>query len=728
MKGQRKKITRRKFMDLGVQGYAGLGITQAVGGSLLTLGCTEEARAKVVHGACYHDCPDTCSWTTTTVNNLVTRFEASTSNPYTAGKLCGKMDDFPNSVTFHPDRILTALKRTGNKGEGLFEPISWEKALTEVSERLSSIIKAHGGESVLPYSFAGTEGLIQKNLISGRFFARLGASRLERAICGDAAVTGVLYTNGQTTGVLPEDMVYSKYIILWGTNTITSNQHLWPLIQQARNKGAKLVVVDPFVSHTAMEADQHIQLMPGTDSLLALGLMQVIIEENLYDKSYVNSYTVGFKELSEHVKSFDPASIALTTGIPPETIRNLAREYANASPSLIRVLIGMEHQSNGAGAFRAVSILPALTGAWQKRGGGLMHMTYELFGESLNWERLNLIQQIENPATRSINMSQLGMALTETTSPPVHSLFVYNSNPAVIAPNQNKVLEGLRREDLFTVVLEHFMTDTARYADYIFPATTQLEHWDLMTSWGQTYINLNEPALAPRGDSKTNTEFFRLLADKMNLKEDYLYEGDLELIKSALKTNHPYMEGITFESLRKSGWARLNLPEPWLPHEKGNFKTPSGKCEFFSESMATEGLSPLPAYVPVILSDEVKEKFPLQLLSIKSTRNFLNTSHANVSGLRKKEGEPQLDIHPEDAFARNISDKSTVRVFNENGEVLLTASVRSKVPKGVVCMPQGHWPSLIKGGSSANALTEELLTDMGGGAALNEARVEVQPV
>lgn len=728
MSTKKKNISRRKFIDLGVQGYATLGLSHVVGGSLLTLGCNPEGSVKTVHGACYHDCPDTCSWTATAVNNKITKFEASKSNPYTAGKLCGKMDDFPNDVTFHPERILSPLKRIGKKGEGKFESISWDQALTEVSDKLSAIIESHGGEAVLPYSFAGTEGLIQKNLISGRFFAKIGASRLERAICGDAAVTGVLYTNGQTTGVLPEDIVHSQYILLWGTNTLTSNQHLWPLILQARKQGAKIVVIDPFQSHTAMEADQHIQPMPGTDTLLALGLMHVIINENLYDQEYVENYTTGFSELRDHVASFNPEMVSRTTGISSELIVALAREYASASPSLIRVLIGMEHQSNGSSAFRAVSMLPALTGAWQMKGGGLMHMTYEVFGESLNWDRVNLVQKIENPDTRMINMSQLGTALTTASSPPIHSLFVYNSNPAVIAPNQNKVIQGLLREDLFTVVLEHFVTDTARYADYVFPATTQLEHWDIMTSWGQLYINLNEPAISPRGQSKPNTEFFRLLAKKMNLKEDYLYEEDLDIIKSILTTSHPYMDGITFKYLRKHGWARLKLPEPWLPHVNGNFKTPSGKCEFFSKAMASEGLPPMPIYTPVVLSEEITTNFPLQLLSIKSTSNFLNSSHANVSRLRKKEGDPRLDIHPEDAFVRNIADGSEVKVFNQNGEVFLKASVRQKVPKGVVCMPQGHWSSLVKGGSSANALTEELLTDMGGGAALNEARVQVQLV
>jgi len=718
-------ISRRKFLDLSIQGAAGLTLAAPLLGAQA---CTS-AEARTVHGACYHDCPDTCSWTVTAVDGKVTGFNASRSNPYTAGKLCGKMNDFPNDVTFHPDRILTPLKRVGPKGAGEFEAISWEQAIGEVAAKLKTILAEKGGEAVLPYSYAGTEGLVQRDAISDRFFAHIGATRLERTICGDAAVAGVMAANGSTTGVLPEDIIHSRYILLWGTNPVITNQHLWPLIQQARQAGAKVIVIDPFQSQSALQADRHIQPLPGTDTVLALAMMQVILSENRQDQEYIDQFTTGMEELKIHVQQYDPDTAAAITGLEPSVIINLAREYAQASPSLIRVLIGMEHQANGASAFRAVAMLPALTGAWRKPGGGLMHMTYEPFGEALNWERIALGSNIENPETRSVNMVQIGRALTDPAMDPgIHALFIYNSNPAVIAPDQNQVIRGLQREDLMTVVLEHFLTDTARYADYVFPATSQLEHWDLMTSWGQTYLNLNEPAIPPLGEAKTNTEFFRILAREMAFEEEHFYESDLDIIKKTLNSDHPYLEGITFDYLKENGWAKLKLPTPWMPHAEGNFATPSGKCEFYSASLQEAGGSPLPEYKPVEYSVKELEAYPLQLLSIKSTKNFLNTSHANVEHLRKKEGRPVLDIHPQDAAARSINEGDELRVFNQNGEVRITARVREKVRPGVVCMPQGHWPSLIKGGSSANALTSDRLTDMGAGAALQETRVEVERI
>jgi len=571
--------------------------------------------------------------------------------------------------------------------------------------------------------------LVQNNSIGGRFFAHIGASRLNRTICGDAAVAGVMAANGKTTGVLPEDIIHSKYILLWGTNPVISNQHLWPLIQTARQKGAQVVVIDPFESKTALEADVHLHLLPGTDTALALGMIHVILSENLQDQEYIDNYTVGFEELNTHVQAYDPETVAGITGLSSDTIIELSRNYAQAKPSLIRVLVGLEHHANGANAFRAIAMLPALTGAWKELGGGMMHMTYELFGQALNWESLGIADQIESRESRSVNMIQVGRALTDPSMVPgIHSLFVYNSNPAVIAPNQNLVNKGLEREDLFTVVLEHFLTDTARYADYIFPATTQLEHWDLMTSWGQNYINLNQPAIEPLGQAKPNTEFFRLLAKEMGITENYLFQSDLDIIRETLKSKHEYLKGISFDYLKKNGWAMLNLPRPWMPFADGNFGTNSGKCEFYSSTLKEEGLSPLPEYNPVKYSEEELNNFPLLLLTIKSTNNFLNSSHANIDHLLKKEGAPLLDIHRLDAETRGIGDGDEVKVFNANGKMILKARIRNKVKQGVVCMPQGYWPSLLSGGSSANALTNDRLTDMGEGGALQEARVEVVKV
>ena len=707
-----------------MQGYAAMQFSQTFG--VPWVNRFPFGDEQTFHGACYHDCPDTCSWVVTAMDGKVTKFEASKDNPFTNGTLCQKMDHFPDDVTFHPDRILTPLKRVGKKGEGKFEQVSWGEAMKDVASRLKGVIASHGAEAVLPYSFAGTEGLIQKGIVSEWFFAQLGASRLARNICGDTAVAGIMATNGQTTGVLPEDIVHSSYIILWGTNPVVSNQHLWPLIRQAREKGARIVVIDPFVSQTAEQADLHIQPMPGTDTVLALSMAQVILAESLQDQDYIDRYTSGIKELKSHVQQYPPEEAAKITGVEAEVILNLAREYARAAPSLIRVLIGMEHQANGGSAFRAIAMLPALTGAWRVLGGGLMNMTYELFGQAMNWELFDLLGSItKNPEAREINMIRIGRALTDPEmDPPVKAMIVYNSNPAVIAPNQNLVIRGLAREDLFTVVLEHFMTDTARYADYIFPATSQLEHWDLMESWGQVYINLNEPAIPPLGEAKPNAEFFRILAGEMGISGRHWQFTDREIIENTLESKHPYLKGTSFKSLRKTGWAKLNLPQPWIPHAQGNFATENGKCLFHNPKLDP----PVPVYNPVEYSEAERKSYPLHLLTVKSTKHFLNTSHANVGHLIKKEGRPFLDMHPEDARVRKIRDGEEVKVFNQRGEVLITARIKDKVRKGVVCMPQGFWPSLMKGGSSANALTDDRLTDLGDGAALQEARVEVVKV
>jgi anaerobic selenocysteine-containing dehydrogenase len=711
-------IVRREFMELSAKTALGIGLSSF---PLITTSCLTSPVSKTIYGACYHDCPDRCSWKVTTVDNKVTAFQA-TENPYTAGTLCDKMVNFPNDVTFHPDRILTPLKRIGAKGKGEFKRISWEQAIEEVSTKLKTIIDQKGGEAILPYSFGGNQGIVQGDTISNRFFARIGASQLERTICGSAAVAGVMAANGQTTGVLPEDIVHSRYIVLWGTNPMLSNQHLWPLIQKAKNKGATLVVVDPFQSLTSKQADWHIQPYPGTDVALALGLMHIILAENLQDQEYVDQYTLGIEELKAHVQKFDPESVAKITGLDKETLLKFARAYAQSSPSLIRVLIGMEHQVNGAAAFRAVAMLPSLTGAWREFGGGLMHMTYEPFGEALNWESATLPKELADQKTRSINMIELGKALnSKKLDPGIDALFVFNSNPAVTTPNQNQVLRGLERENLLTIVSEHFLTDTARYADYVFPATTVLENWDILDSWGTVYLNINEPAIEPMGESKSNSELFRLLSRAMGFTESYLYESDLDIVKKTLQSDHAYLKGITFESLRNSGGQRLNLPERWMPHAEGNFKTSSGKCHFYDATME----SPLPDYIPMTYDKKEMEDYPLRLLTLKTPKHFLNSSHANLPYLLEKEGKPFLEIHPKDASARNIMEGDEVKAFNQRGRVYLTARLSEKVTQGVVCMPHGFWPSLMKGGSSANALTNDLLTDMGRGGAIQEARVEI---
>ncbi|MCB0685044.1 MAG: molybdopterin-dependent oxidoreductase [Saprospiraceae bacterium] len=721
-----KNISRRDFVQTGIQGTTLLGISP-IAVPFKTF--SPDKKTRTVYGACYHDCPDTCSWKITLEENKITHFAASTSNPYTAGKLCNKMNNFPKDVTFHPDRILTPLKRTGNKGEGTFEKVSWEEALRDIGNHLRKTLAESGGTAILPFGYAGTEGLVQNDAMSGRFFARLGASKLGRTICGDTAYAGVASVNGNALGVLPEDLVHSRYIILWGTNPVLTTPHLVPYIQKAKDRGAKIVLIDPYRSASVDLADWHIQPRPGTDVVLALSMMHVLFQEDLVDQDYITRYTYGAEQLRKHVEKVSPEYAEVITGISSADIVRLTREYAQTKPSAIRALIGMEKSANGASIFRAITMLPSLTGAWRMLGGGLSHFTFELFDDALNWERLTVSNDIGSADRRTINMVEIGKALTnKSLDPKIEVLFIYNSNPAVIAPNQNLVTEGLKREDLFTVVIEHFLTDTARYADYIFPATTQLEHWDLMVSWGQCYINLNQPAITPLGEAKPNSEFFRLLAKEMSFEEDYFAESDLKIIEKTLDSKHAYLKGITFKYLEKHGWARLKLPTPWLPFANGNFKTDSGKCEFYSESLLKEGKPPMPEYQVPNKSNGDQSRFPLQLLSIKSTAHFLNTSHANVEHLRKSEGALKVEISVDDARVRHLDNGDKVKVFNQRGEIIARTFISENIKDGMVIIPQGYWSSLVEGGSTANALTNDKLSDMGGGSALQDTWVQVEKI
>lgn len=723
MNKKEKRINRRKFVKNAAKGYASIQLASTLPAYLLATSGCNPAEASIFHGVCYHDCPDSCSWEVKVRDGKVISFGGDKVNPFTAGKLCGKMETFPEDITYHPDRLLRPMKRVGKKGEGKFEPISWDQAIREVGDQLKKTISEHGSESVLSHGYMGTQSLIQKSVMSNRFFARMEASDIAHTICGGAVIPANFEVNGTVMGVLPEDMVHSRYIILWGTNTKNSNVHQWPYVLKAREAGAKIIVVDPFVSATAKEADWHIQPLPGTDVALALGMMNVIISEALVDQDYIERYTSGYKELKEHVKSYDPKSVSDICGLQEDDIIQLAREYANGKPSLIRILVGIEHNYNGGDGTRAIAILPSLTGAWRKLGGGLMHLTFEMSGLALNWERLDYHRQMPTQPKRTLNMVQIGQLLNNPDlNPAIKSIFIYNSNPMATTPNANLTKKGLEREDLLTVVLEHFETETAKYADYIFPATTQLEHWDIGDSWGQVYININQPAISPRGEAKPNSEFFRLMAREMGYTEECFKESDRDIVKSAFDSDHPYLEGIDFDYMLKHGWARYKIPEPYLPHAEGNFGTASGKCNFLGQSNS------LPTYKEVAYSEEEKDNYPLQLLTIKNTKGFHNSSHANVKHLRQKEGRLWLDIHPEDANARNIQNGDELMAFNQRGKVILEAKVTERIRPGVVCMPHGYWPSLVKGGQASNNLTDDRLTDImlwGGGAALQDCRVQV---
>ena len=514
----------------------------------------------MVRGACHHDCPDTCAWLVTVADGKVVRFEGDPHHPLTRGELCPRMSGYPDDVTFNPDRILHPLRRAGKKGEGRFERVSWDVALGEVADRLKKIVAEHGPTAVLPYSYAGTEGLVQNDALSSRFFARLGASRLERNVCGSAGYEGVAATLGTGLGMLPQDAAWSRLVVVWGANPAVTNAHGWPFVLEAKKKGARLVVIDPLRSRTAEQADWHVRPRPGTDAALALGMMHVIVRDSLHDADYVERYTLGFDRLKPRLAEYPPERVARITGLPASEVEELGRAYATTRPAAIRTLIGMEHHANGAMAFRTIACLPALTGAWRERGGGLLHLTFNLFDGVLNRPDFDVADRVEDKTIRSINMVQIGRALTDPKlDPPLRALVVYNSNPAVIAPSQNLVLEGLRREDLLTVVVEQLLTDTARFADYVFPATSQLEHLDLLTSWGQDFLSLNQPAVPPRGEAVPNSEFFRRLSRRMGFSEPYLYESDEELVKTLLRSQAPVPRG---RHLRAATGAGVGAPRP----------------------------------------------------------------------------------------------------------------------------------------------------------------------
>jgi anaerobic selenocysteine-containing dehydrogenase len=551
----------------------------------------------LVRGACPHDCPDTCAWHVSVDNGVAVRLVGDPDHPFTRGGLCAKVNHYLDRV-YSPDRVLHPLKRVGPKGEGRFARVSWDEALDAIAARVHEILATEGPTAILPFSWMGTQGLLNWASLDRRFFARLGATRLVRNVCGPCGRSGIAATQGAATGMLPQDIVHSRFIILWGTNTVVTNLHLWPFVRQAKANGATVVVIDPVTTRTARAADWHVQPLPGTDAALALGMMHSIVAEGLHDADYVARHAVGFDQLQGRLDDYSPARVAELTGLTEEEIVGLARAYATTQPAAIRMLVGMEHRAHGAMAYRAIACLPAVVGAWRELGGGLLYMTAEPHFTALNAGAVTM-PELEDPTVRSVNWVQLGQALTDASlTPPIRALIVYNSNPAATAPNQQLVLEGLRRENLFTVVHEQFLTDTANLADYVLPATTQVEQLDLMWSWGHTILALNRPAIAPQGEAVPNTELFRRLAARLEIDEPYLQTADEELVRTALTSDHPYLAGITFERLWSEGWAPLNLPEDWRPFADGGFPTPSGKCEFFSEALAAEGFDPLPAYEP----------------------------------------------------------------------------------------------------------------------------------
>jgi anaerobic selenocysteine-containing dehydrogenase len=669
---------------------------------------------KTVRAVCPHDCPDTCAMLVDVdESGRAVGVRGDPAHSYTHGGLCVKVAHYERR-TYHADRVLYPMKRAGAKGEGKFTRISWDDALDTIAGKLGEIARDNP-ESILPYSYAGTMGLLQGGSMDRRFFHRLGASLLDRTICSTAGMFGMRYTVGASVGTNPETVDQAKYILIWGSNIITSNIHLWRYMLKARSRGAKIVTIDPLRTRTGEQSDEHIPIMPGTDGALALAMMHIILRDELQDQDYIDRFTLGFSELKARVQDYPPSRVSEVTGIPEATIERITHEYVANSPSFIRVNYGLQRHAGGGMAVRNIFCLPALVGAWRYPGGGAMLSTSGFFPfKYAALERPDLIQG--HP--RTVNMSQFGEALTNA-DPQVRAVVVYNSNPGAVAPNQQRVLAGLRREDLFTVVLEHFQTDTADYADILLPATTQLEHFDIHRAYGHTYAMLNTPAIQSLGESKPNTEIFRLLAERMGFSESCFKDSDEEMAEQALAG----LKGITLERLKKDGWASLEVGD--APFANGGFPTPSGKCEFYSERL--RDLDPLPTYIPPredrLSNPDLAARFPLALIS-PPAHHFLNSTFVNVFHL--KEGGPTLEIHPADAGPREIHTGNPVQIFNDRGSFLAKAVVTDRTRPGVVSAPSVWWSKLVPGGRNANSTTSEEVTDLGGGATFYDNLVDVR--
>jgi anaerobic selenocysteine-containing dehydrogenase len=664
-------------------------------------------------------------------------------HPTTNGFLCTKVNRYLER-TYSPQRVLYPMKRVGEKGKGIFQRITWDEALDTIAAKFKEIAD-EDPQAIQPYSYAGTMGLVQGESMDRRFFHKLGASLLDRTICASAGAAGYKATIGLSMGTDPERFNEARLILIWGSNVITSNVHLWPKILEAQRNGARIIAIDPYRSLTAEKCDQHIAPLPGTDGALALAMMHVIIKENLIDADYIEKYTLGFELLRERVLEYPPSKVAKITDLDEATIINLAREYATTKPSIIRLNYGMQRHAGGGMAVRTVACLPALVGSWRDAAGGALLSTSGTF--AMNTTALARPDLIWNNP-RTINMSAIGDALTgfqriqypdpkggamieelEPLNPPVRALYVYNSNPVAIAPDSRKVIAGFSREDLFTVVHEIFQTDTADYADILLPATTQLEQIDVHRAYGHLYVVLNQPAIEPIGEAKPNTEVFRLLAERMGFTEDCFKDSDEDIARQALASPHPRMQGISMEELKERGWMRLNVPERFAPFAEGKFPTPSGKCEFFSETLAKQGIDPLPIYIApretVQDAPQLAKKYPLAVIS-PPAHNFLNSSFANLPSFLKAEKEPRLDIHPDDAGLRGIKDGDRVRVFNDRGDFKVTAKVTDKARPGVVVALSVWWKKLSGDGCNANDVTSQGLTDLGAAATFYDALVEVE--
>jgi anaerobic selenocysteine-containing dehydrogenase len=746
------------------------------------LGASAESPFRVVHAVCSHDCPDSCAvLVTVDGTGRAVKVQGDPSQPVTQGFLCAKVAKYLDRV-YSPDRVLYPMRRVGPKGprqpmaaistqiQPVWERISWDEALDEITERFRAISTEFGSEAILPYSFGGTLGTLNGASMDRRFFHRLGASQLDRTICSSAGEAGLESVYGVKLGTEPEQFKHAKYIIAWAANIHANNVHLWPFITEARRNGAKLVVIDPYKTRTAECADWFLPINPGTDAALALGMMHVIIGENLHDADYVSKHTFGFEQLREKVKEYAPERVAYWTGISAEDIRRLAREYATTRPSVIRLNYGVQRSEHGGMATRAIAMLPCVIGSWKEVGGGLQLSTSG--GASINTKalkRTDLMQSALGHEARMINMVELGKVLNTLADPPVKALFVYNSNPAAVCPRHDEVVRGLMRTDLFTVVHEQFFTDTTDYADIVLPATTFFEHKDLQKAYGHYFLQVSNQAIEPLGECRSNVDVFRALAERMGFEDECFRESVDEMIDLALQSSEPWMVGLNRERLER-GQVRLNFGalrgghsvsgtvqvsrtsagtlssenphfsqnqgemghpdsfEPFLPFARGNFRTASGRAELYSEALKVQGLDPVANFTPPTESrhGKMEGKPPLELLARKAD-NFLNSTFSNVPSVQEMEDFGLLEISAADARTRGIVNGDQVRVFNRRGDVLLRARVDGKVQPGVVSAKLS-WAKTAPGYQSINSLTSEKLTDMGNSATFYSVLVEVEKI
>ena len=707
----------------------------------------EQLKPETFFGACPHDCPDTCAMIYEVRDGRLAEVRGNKEHPMTRGGLCVKLKDFHDHHA-NPDRLLYPLRRSGPKGSGEWERITWDDAIAEIGKRWRTIIAEHGSQAIMPYSYLGNMGLVQGINSGDPFFNRLGTTVNEKTFCASGSSTAWLLTVGPTGGVDPESFVHAKFVVIWASNSISTNLHHWPFVLEAQKRGATVVVIDAFRSRTAKAADWHICPKPGTDGALAMGFINSMIQQGLVDQEWVDKHTYGYAELKERAAEFTPEYVAKITGVKADDIARFAREFATAQPSAIRIGVALERSAGGGQAIRAVCALPALAGSWKHVGGGLLQMPIWEF--PVDWVKAARPDWIK-PGTRVVNNLRLGAALTGEMelNPPIKSLFVFCTNPVSQAPETNKIVAGLKREDLFTVVSEHFMTDTAKYADIVLPAAMAGEAEDMMWSWGHLYLTYNQKAIDPPGECKPTSDMWRLLAAEMGFDDPVFKMTDSELAAAYINWDDPKMGGIDMAYMKTHGYFKLNVgsADTRTPHKDGNFPTPSGKVEFllhdaknfvagpframYDDEQDGTPVDPLPGYVPPRETPETNPEqaklYSLNIISPKS-HGFLNSCYANEPHKIKGQGEQFVMISPHDAATRSIREGDPVRVYNGRGDFEGVARVTDDVNPGIVVATLGYWRSLNRSDGSVNSISSQEWGGLGRCPSFSDNLVEVMRV